>query len=132
MKSVHLYWLCTKEYPTVAIPTPAPRQNSIRNWKRSASALESSNNSSPTANQPSTDDIFFTHALDMLSIVGFDGYFKKINAAWSRQLGYTDADLLRSHLSAFVHPDDIDRRWLRPSVSTPAQAPRSPLKPLPP
>jgi PAS domain S-box-containing protein len=49
---------------------------------------------------------FFTLALDMLAIAGFDGVFRQLNPAWQRSLGFSDEELRARPLLEFVHPDD--------------------------
>jgi PAS domain S-box-containing protein len=49
---------------------------------------------------------FFETSLDHLCVAGFDGYFKRLNPAWTRTLGWTPDEMMAAPSIAFVHPDD--------------------------
>jgi PAS domain S-box-containing protein len=49
---------------------------------------------------------FFAVSQEMLSVVGFDGYFKSLNLAWEKTLDYTLAELLVKPFIETVHPED--------------------------
>src|SRR5438445_56696 len=49
---------------------------------------------------------FFTLSIDMLSIMGYDGYRQVVNPAWQRTLGFSAAELKAVPFFEFIHPDD--------------------------
>jgi PAS domain S-box-containing protein len=49
---------------------------------------------------------FFTMSGDLLCIANFDGYFARVNASWSRVLGYTTTELLSQPYIDLVHHED--------------------------
>ena len=58
---------------------------------------------------PSLEDRFFELSIDLLCQLGFNGYFKRLNPAWERTLGFTLAELTSRPFIEFVHPDDRER-----------------------
>ena len=52
---------------------------------------------------------FFELSPDLLCVAGYDGYFKKINPAVSKTLGYTNEELFAAPINSFVHPADRER-----------------------
>ena len=55
------------------------------------------------------EERFFDLSIDMLCVLGFNGYFKRLNASWERTLGFTIKELTSRPFIEFVHPDDRAR-----------------------
>src|SRR6266567_4071242 len=51
-------------------------------------------------------ETLFSLSLDLFCIAGFDGFFKLLNPAWEKTLGFTIGELLAQPYVEFVHPDD--------------------------
>jgi PAS domain S-box-containing protein len=55
------------------------------------------------------EERFFTISIDLLCFLDFNGYFKRLNPAWERALGFTIEELKSRPFIEFVHPDDRER-----------------------
>ncbi|MGW8266492.1 MAG: PAS domain S-box protein [Longimicrobiales bacterium] len=52
---------------------------------------------------------YFDLSRDMLCIASPDGWFKRVNPAFEKTLGWTEEELLSRSFLAFVHPDDLKK-----------------------
>jgi len=55
------------------------------------------------------EERFFFVSIDMLCCLDFTGYFKRLNPAWERTLGFSTQELMSRPFIEFVHPDDRER-----------------------
>jgi PAS domain S-box-containing protein len=63
----------------------------------------------PHVSQPETElEEFFDLSIDPMSIIGFDGEFKRVNASFVRLLGYTKPELFSRSALDILHPDDVE------------------------
>ncbi len=54
-------------------------------------------------------EAFFSVAIELFCFLDFNGYFKRLNPAWERTLGFTREELMARPFIDFVHPDDRER-----------------------
>jgi len=54
-------------------------------------------------------DRFFNLSSNMLCITNFDGFFKQLNPAWEKLLGWSKQELLSQPIYRFIHPQDISK-----------------------
>ena len=52
-------------------------------------------------------DNFFNISADFICIAGFDGYFKRINPAVSKSLGFTEEELYAKPITSFIYGPDL-------------------------
>jgi PAS domain S-box-containing protein len=55
------------------------------------------------------EDRFFDNSIDMLCMLDFNEYFKQLNPAWERTLGFTREELMSRPFIEFVRPDVRER-----------------------
>lgn len=53
-------------------------------------------------------DRIFNYTVDMFCVAGFDGFFKVLNPAWERTLGWSREELMDKPFLEFVYPEDRD------------------------
>lgn len=51
-------------------------------------------------------DRLFIQVEDLCCLADFNGYFRRLNPAWSKTLGYSESELLTNPYLYFIHPDD--------------------------
>lgn len=51
-------------------------------------------------------DAIFTESIDFISIIGPDGYFRRINPTFARRLEYSEQELYSRSILDLLHPDD--------------------------
>ncbi|WP_343636243.1 SpoIIE family protein phosphatase [Fluviicola sp.] len=54
-------------------------------------------------------DLLFSQSIDLIGIAGTDGYFKTINPAFERTLGYSLEEILTTPYIEFIHPEDREK-----------------------
>ena len=63
----------------------------------------------PQVPQPETElKEFFDLSIDALSVIGFDGEFKRVNASFARLLGYPESEIYSRSALEILHPDDVE------------------------
>ena len=51
----------------------------------------------------------------LVATAGFDGYYKRVNAAFERLLGWSEQESLSRRFFEFIHPDDRESAGKRSS-----------------
>jgi PAS domain S-box-containing protein len=54
-------------------------------------------------------DRYVAHSLDLICVASLDGWFKTVNPAFERVLGYTPEEITSAPFIGLVHPDDVQQ-----------------------
>lgn len=57
-------------------------------------------------------DFYQNGSQDLVCVAGVDGFYKEINPAFIRILGYTKEELLRNPIESFIHTEDVEKTAL--------------------
>jgi PAS domain S-box-containing protein len=49
----------------------------------------------------------FNNSITLTALADFDGYFKRLNPAWEKTLGWSRDELLQQSFYSLIHPDDV-------------------------
>lgn len=52
-------------------------------------------------------EVLFVLSRDLMCVANASGYFKQVNPAWTKMLGWSKEDLTSQPFINFIHPDDI-------------------------
>ncbi len=52
---------------------------------------------------------FFNLSVDMICVLGFDGFAKRLNPAYEATLGFAPAEIMAEPLLAWIHPEDREQ-----------------------
>jgi len=74
-------------------------------WARSNASWALAEKDRPSS-EPDGCDRFFSLSLDLLCVLSFDGYVKRINPAAEKILGYSPGEMVGQLFLEFVHPGD--------------------------
>ncbi|MBA4387083.1 MAG: hypothetical protein C0404_03820 [Verrucomicrobia bacterium] len=77
-------------------------------WNGEAATLNFLNDVTEKRETEADRDRLFNMSIDLLCVSGFDGYFKQVNPAWTKTLGWSADELKGKPAVWFVHPDDVD------------------------
>jgi len=69
-------------------------------------------------------DLMWDTSPDLIVVVDGDGFFRRVNPAWTRLLGYRAEDLVGHHVNEFVMPDDHEETVLAYRHAASGGAPR--------
>jgi len=82
--------------------------NDVSPRKRAENRLRELNETleSQVAERTAERDRMWDSSPDLMLVMDFDGYFRRVNPAWTALLGYAPDELVGRHVNDFVHPDD--------------------------
>jgi PAS domain S-box-containing protein len=69
--------------------------------------------------------VFFSPGSEMLCVADFEGKFIRMNPAWERTMGFSEAEMLAKPYLEFVHPDDRKATLAAATKLRTTTAPRS-------